>query len=309
MAIDALPEHWKAALHESARGISTDLDGAIKALASNTAGGIDDLRTAIEDWFDQSMASVSGWYKRWTMAVQLVIGIVLACALNIDTVHIIRELSVNEPLRRSLAAQAEAYAKTGVIEQRVITADTSRSLVRVSVRSTGVGAFTLGLPAEAAGKAVAVNASDGFGEVLACDAQAALDPEAKDPSAAEALVTCRVAARQLTTRTKVSLDASYTVPPSATATVAALDVFLLPSPEVQYRADREGPPGDRGADRLEARGPLSRAGRGRNGPPAVRNGWLFTALAGSLGAPFWFDLLKRVANLRASGPNPIEQKT
>jgi hypothetical protein len=36
-------------------------------------------------------------------------------------------------------------------------------------------------------------------------------------------------------------------------------------------------------------------------------GWLLTALAGSFGAPFWFDLLKRVANLRASEPNPDEK--
>jgi hypothetical protein len=36
-------------------------------------------------------------------------------------------------------------------------------------------------------------------------------------------------------------------------------------------------------------------------------GWMITALAGSFGAPFWFDLLKRVANLRASEPNPDEK--
>ena len=30
-------------------------------------------------------------------------------------------------------------------------------------------------------------------------------------------------------------------------------------------------------------------------------GWLFTAAAVSLGAPFWFDLLSRVARLRGTG--------
>ena len=30
-------------------------------------------------------------------------------------------------------------------------------------------------------------------------------------------------------------------------------------------------------------------------------GWLITAAAVSLGAPFWFDLLGKVANLRGSG--------
>jgi len=33
-------------------------------------------------------------------------------------------------------------------------------------------------------------------------------------------------------------------------------------------------------------------------------GWLLTALAVSLGAPFWFDLLNQVVNLRITGPKP-----
>ncbi len=33
-------------------------------------------------------------------------------------------------------------------------------------------------------------------------------------------------------------------------------------------------------------------------------GWLLTALALSLGAPFWFDILSQLVNLRASGPQP-----
>ncbi len=35
-------------------------------------------------------------------------------------------------------------------------------------------------------------------------------------------------------------------------------------------------------------------------------GWLVTALAVSLGAPFWFDLLRKIANLRNSGSKPGE---
>ena len=35
-------------------------------------------------------------------------------------------------------------------------------------------------------------------------------------------------------------------------------------------------------------------------------GWLLTALALSLGAPFWFDLLSRLVNLRATGPQPAK---
>lgn len=33
-------------------------------------------------------------------------------------------------------------------------------------------------------------------------------------------------------------------------------------------------------------------------------GWLLTALAVTLGAPFWFDAMKRLVNLRSAGPRP-----
>lgn len=36
-------------------------------------------------------------------------------------------------------------------------------------------------------------------------------------------------------------------------------------------------------------------------------GVLITAIAARLGAPFWFDMLKRVVNLRSTGPNPVEK--
>lgn len=34
-------------------------------------------------------------------------------------------------------------------------------------------------------------------------------------------------------------------------------------------------------------------------------GWLATILAISLGAPFWFDILNKIANLRGTGPKPV----
>jgi len=38
-------------------------------------------------------------------------------------------------------------------------------------------------------------------------------------------------------------------------------------------------------------------------------GWIVTALAISLGAPFWFDLLQNLSNLRAAGPKPHSNGT
>ena len=36
-------------------------------------------------------------------------------------------------------------------------------------------------------------------------------------------------------------------------------------------------------------------------------GWFLTALAASLGAPFWFDTLQRFVNVRGNGRSPEEE--
>jgi hypothetical protein len=41
--------------------------------------------------------------------------------------------------------------------------------------------------------------------------------------------------------------------------------------------------------------------------PTMVVGWLITAFAVSLGAPFWFDLLNKFVNVRASGKAPEEE--
>jgi len=38
-------------------------------------------------------------------------------------------------------------------------------------------------------------------------------------------------------------------------------------------------------------------------------GWLITAFALSLGAPFWFDLLSQLVNLRSAGPPPLKEQS
>jgi hypothetical protein len=43
--------------------------------------------------------------------------------------------------------------------------------------------------------------------------------------------------------------------------------------------------------------------------PATVLGWIITAFAITLGAPFWFDLLKKVIRIRGSGVKPEEEKT
>jgi hypothetical protein len=61
----------------------------------------------IENWFNDAMAQVSGWYKRWTQQVLLGLTIVVVLAANADSVKLVRRLASDGPLRASLVTAAD----------------------------------------------------------------------------------------------------------------------------------------------------------------------------------------------------------
>jgi hypothetical protein len=63
----------------------------------------------LEGWFNDSMARTSGWYKRSAQRLSLVLGFVVAVALNANTFEVASTLWRDESVRTSLAAAAAAH--------------------------------------------------------------------------------------------------------------------------------------------------------------------------------------------------------
>src|SRR5262249_3775904 len=72
---------------------------------------VEAFRKNLENWFNDAMDRVGGWYKRWTRQILLVISVLAVIALNADTIKIVQRLSSDSALRASLAAAAEDAAK------------------------------------------------------------------------------------------------------------------------------------------------------------------------------------------------------
>jgi hypothetical protein len=70
------------------------------------------LKKSVEDWYNSAMDRVSGWYKYRTQKILLGIGLVLAIALNADTVRIMKQLSNDSTLRQSIVAAAQSAKQT-----------------------------------------------------------------------------------------------------------------------------------------------------------------------------------------------------
>lgn len=186
---------------------------SLEAVLDDSVHNFDQAKARVEKWFDDAMGRVSGWYKRRSQWVVLVIAAVLVFVGNADSVMIAKVLSRDAVLRQSLVAAAEQTAQQGA----------------PTVRETP-------------------------------DAQAAL----AEIRSIEARMT------------DLSLPIGWSLAPSATPAPGAPpvleDVRAMPS--------------------------------GFTAWAAKIGGLLFTIFAVSLGAPFWFDVLNKVVNVRIAGKQP-----
>jgi hypothetical protein len=74
------------------------------ALISNQ---VEQMQKNIEQWFNQTMDRVSGWYKRWSQKVLLGIAIALVFGSNADTIMLAKRLARDSALRASVVTVAE----------------------------------------------------------------------------------------------------------------------------------------------------------------------------------------------------------
>ena len=85
-----------------------------KALSAVLADSREHLKTdqqKIQDWYDESMDRVSGWYKRRTTAWIWGLAFIITLCMNADTIRITRILWSNQAVRSAVVDAAKARAQ------------------------------------------------------------------------------------------------------------------------------------------------------------------------------------------------------
>ena len=82
------------------------LKTSLLTLAANANGDLGKFRSAVERWYDDHMDRVSGWYKRYTAVITLVIGTVLVLLFNVNTLTIARTLYTQSAVTQGVSAVA-----------------------------------------------------------------------------------------------------------------------------------------------------------------------------------------------------------
>jgi hypothetical protein len=74
----------------------------LRSLWQDSGADINIFRKKLEDWFDDTMQRASGWYKRYTKIVLLIVGFIVAYVFNVDSIAIHRILSKDKGAREQL---------------------------------------------------------------------------------------------------------------------------------------------------------------------------------------------------------------
>lgn len=227
------------------------------------------LHDSVEVWFNNSMDRVSGAYKRTIQGWLFLIGLLIAVCMNADTIDMWRRLEADDELRNAMVRRAEATvaALDTTLADSAIAAADTMPAPAPANRS----------PAQTDSPSVAPASS-----VLPL-ARTSGDTTGGDSSRLAAVAQAR---------------ANYL------ASRARLDSMELKLGWTRDEAVRIG--------WIEADSSYQGSAPAWRAPfnlPFLGKvlGLLLTALAISLGAPFWFDLLNKVISIRGAGRSPEER--
>jgi hypothetical protein len=259
----------------------------------NADEDIEKARKLLEDWYDNSMQRVTGWYKRETQAWLFFIGLGVAAIFNMDTMNVVEKLYYDDEFRT--AAVEDAKRVTGDL-----AAQKKFGLITSGVESESKGE-------EGAKEAEATSSPTPSPPVN--DKKPATTNEGKVKSSNVNQGAAPVPQQELA-RKKKEQQASEPAPPANPSTGPS-----PPAPRSGPIANYEGASASvkQLKSELETIGyPISWTEKSWEdfGTMLRQNdlakigrllaGWFLTAIAMTLGAPFWFDLLNKLVSLRSS---------
>jgi hypothetical protein len=231
--------------------ISPEVNQTLNALLMNVEEYVGEkekllakARGNVEKWFDDSMDRVSGVYKRYSQNLALVIGLIVALVLNVDSISLTLYLWQDPSVREALANQAEVFQ----IPPEQLKENPQQAMQNLRNQFSG-----LNLP-------------------IGWSLKNKNDPIFALPN------------------TLSGAGCKWTPKGSG--------YFGIPL--FQYSLTNVGPFKDMC---------LTPSQPDKSTSLLLKLfGIVITAVAARQGAPFWFDMLKRVVNLRATGANPVEKK-
>lgn len=107
----ASPKAFKDMWEKVAVLSNSKVKTAFLALMDRAENNLNKVRENIENWFDDAMQRVSGWYKRKALMIILILALAVTVLFNADTFMIANTLSRDATLRAAVVSAAEEAAR------------------------------------------------------------------------------------------------------------------------------------------------------------------------------------------------------
>lgn len=79
--------------------IGEDTRYQLNFLWEEAANDIEKFKALLEQWYNDQMDRITGWYKRKLTLLTFVLGLIVACSFKVDTIQLAIDLSKNEDMR------------------------------------------------------------------------------------------------------------------------------------------------------------------------------------------------------------------
>ena len=89
---------------------ASPLRDVLHSFHDKSGGDYEKFKKLIEEWYNDYMDRVSGWYKTSLRKTLTVFGFIVAIGLNVDSLHLLKVISMDKSLRDNLVSTSEAFA-------------------------------------------------------------------------------------------------------------------------------------------------------------------------------------------------------
>jgi hypothetical protein len=115
------------------------LRASLIGLANAAGSDVSGFRRSIEEWYDDHMARVSGWYKRHVRWISLALGALLVLVFNLNVLQVTRSLYTDQVLRASVVTEATRAAQCGNKDPAACLQDVRSQIDRVRGAGLPIG--------------------------------------------------------------------------------------------------------------------------------------------------------------------------
>lgn len=113
------------------------------SLYRNANDDLEKFKESLEQWFDDTMERVKGWYKKCMLLITFITGLVIVAAFNADTIQIVKKLSKDPKAREQFVEMATGLAANTALTDTLFDMGLRDKLLKGSVLKSKYGQDSL----------------------------------------------------------------------------------------------------------------------------------------------------------------------